>query len=132
MVTKAEKLDALAEVANIKAEQELKKYAAFRMNMQVLGQRADDLERQVHAVYNSGSPTSVAQLRVMADQSHRLTQNLLRTEAEIAQLRPRFEALRQQAVTAWGRVEVLRGLAEKARLQARHARQRKARGLDSG
>ncbi|MFI0396489.1 hypothetical protein [Paracoccus jiaweipingae] len=132
MVKKADKLDELARVANLKAEQELRKYAAFRANMQALHQRLDGLGQQIGAVHAQPAPQNVAQLRAAADQAHRLTQSLLRAEAELAQLQPRFDAMRQQAASAWGRVEVLRKLADQTRAQARAARQQKARGLDSG
>ena len=131
MVKKADKLDALARIANLKAELELRKYAAFRANMQVLQQRLDSLGRQIGAIHAQPAPQNVAQLRAMADQAHRLTQSLLRAEAEMSQLQPRFDAMRQQATAAWGRAEVLRKLADQTRAQARKTWRQKARGLDS-
>ncbi|MDO5621676.1 MAG: hypothetical protein Q4G24_09425 [Paracoccus sp. (in: a-proteobacteria)] len=116
MVNKAEKLAQLAKAAKLLSDMELRKFAAFRQNMQVLAQQGGQIQGQLDRV-SGRAVHSLADLREVMGATQRLTLAQIQTQAEIARLTPRFEAMRSQSARAFGRAEVLRQMAEAERGQ---------------
>ena len=122
-----ERLAALERLARLRADRELRKFAAFREHMDGLEAQRGGFEASLLAGYRSDGPFSVAEAR----RSHAITRavaiDLRRCEAEIVEMRPRFEAARQQAMREFGRAEILARLRDEGRAEARL--QREARNL---
>ena len=119
MVTQNDRLAALERIARIKAERELKKFAAFSQRMAHARQRADALRAALDQCYRSTAPLGVAEARMANAQAGRSARELTRADRELADLEPRFEAARQVAAREFGRAEGLlslsRSLAAKSR-----------------
>ena len=112
MVTQADKLAALERIARIKAERELKKFAAFSQHMGHARRQAEALRAAMDQCYRSTAPLSVAEARMANAQAGRSARELVRADRELAKLEPRFEAARQMAAREFGRAEVLLNLAQ--------------------
>ena len=128
----ADKLAALERLARLRADRELRKFAAFRDHMAGLEARRDGLEASLLAGYRTETAFSVVEAR----RSHALTRatalDLRRCEQEALELRPRFEAARKQALREFGRAEILARLRDEGRAQARANRDSQAEALARG
>lgn len=125
MVTHLADLARLQRLAQLRADMQMRKFSVFRTHMTALQTRMEQLQAQMRAGYATEGAFSIIDAR----QSHALTraaaQELRRCEAELAGLRPRFEAMRAQAVREHGRAGVLSHLhdrtaaEQRARVEAR-------------
>lgn len=122
MGMKPEKLAALERIARIKAERELKKFAAFNAHMVAARGRVDSLRAALEQSYRSAAPLSVAEARMANAQAGRSARELQAAGRELARLEPRFEAARQQAAREFGRAEVLLSLSMDAFEERRRER----------
>lgn len=111
----------LERVARLKADMELKRFAAFRRHVAGLHAESARLEAELLAEAARGAPGSVAEARM----AHALTRHIagerMAVGAELDRLAPAFEAARLAAVREFGRAEVI------AELDRRSAQ---ARALD--
>lgn len=122
MVGKAETLAQLERIARIKAERELKRFAAFSQHMQQAQSQADAMRTALEQSYRSLSPLSVAEARIASAQAGRSARDLRRAEAEVARMLPRFETARRDAAREFGRAEVLLSLSSRLREEGRTER----------
>lgn len=113
MVDDRRKLAALERIARLKAERELKKFAAFSAHMTVARQRVDALQAALDQSYRSTAPLGLAEARMANAQAGRAARELRRADLELNRLRPRFDAARQEAAREFGRAEVLLELARR-------------------
>lgn len=111
MVDKADRLAQLERIARIKAERELKRFAAFSLHMKHAQGQADAMRTALDQSYRSAAPLSVAEARIANTQAGRSARDLRQAEQELARMQPRFEAARRDAAREFGRAEVLLGLA---------------------
>lgn len=118
-------LAALGQIARLKAEQELKKLAAFRSHVLAAHQRADASRAAMQQSYAAAAPLSMAEARMANAQAGRAARELARAERDLRQMQPRFDLLRGQAAREFGRAEAL---AELSRQALQDWRQRRDRG----
>lgn len=119
MVTQADKLAALQKIAQLKADRELKKFAAFNLHMIHARNKADAMRAALEKSYDSPAPLSVSEARVANAQAGRSARELTHAEAELRRMKPRFDAVRKDAAREFGRAQVLQTLAQQVRDAAR-------------
>ncbi len=119
MVTQADKLAVLQKIARLKADRELKKFAAFSLHMTHARNKADAMRAALQQSYDSAAPLSVPEARVANAQAGRSARELAHAEAELRRMKPRFEAVRKDAAREFGRAQVLLTLAEQVRADAK-------------
>lgn len=111
---RATDLARLERVARLKADMELKRFAAFRRHVAGLHAESQRLEAELLAEAARGAPASVVEARM----AHALTRHTagerLAVEGELDRLTPAFEAARQAAVREFGRAEVIAELDRRA------------------
>lgn len=132
MVDRPEKLAALARLARLRSDQELRRFAELRQQMAGLEGRIASLEAEVLAGYPAGGGFSLAEARRSHAMTRAAAQDLRRQEEALLTLRPRFEAARQQAVREFGRAEVLAQLQGRAAAEHRTRREALTAGLAAG
>ncbi|RNF32906.1 hypothetical protein [Paracoccus methylarcula] len=115
MVKHAGKLAALERIARLKAERELRKFAAFNEHMQAARLRAGHLREVLEQSYRSDAPLSLPEARLANAQASRAARELRVADRELERLTPRFEQARRAAVREFGRAEALRELAQAMR-----------------
>ncbi|MFV0386980.1 MAG: hypothetical protein ACK5L9_23760 [Paracoccus sp. (in: a-proteobacteria)] len=106
-------LAALERIARLKAERELKKFAAFRQHMEVARQKVDAAQVSLEQSYRSVAPLTVAAARMANAQAGRSARDLRHAQQELQRLKPRFEAVRKDAMHEFGRAEVLLDLSNR-------------------
>lgn len=111
---KPEKLAALERIARLRAERELKKFAAFNAHMVQARGRVEAMRASLEQSYRSVAPLTVSEARMANAQAGRSARELQQADRELARLEPRFEIARQQAAREFGRAEVLLSLSKRA------------------
>ena len=106
----SDKLAQLERIARIKAERELKRFAAFSLHMTQARNNAAAMRTALDQSYRSTAPLSVAEARIANAQAGRSARDLRQAEAEVARMQPRFDAARRDAAREFGRAEVLLNL----------------------
>lgn len=110
MAKDSDKLAQLERIARLKAERELKRFAAFSLHMKQAQHRADAMRTALDQSYRSTAPLSVAEARIANAQAGRSARELNQAETEVARMQPRFDAARRDAAREFGRAEVLLNL----------------------
>ena len=110
MAKDSDKLAQLERIARLKAERELKRFAAFSLHMKQAQHRADAMRTALDQSYRSTAPLSVAEARIANAQAGRSARELNQAESEVARMQPRFDAARRDAAREFGRAEVLLNL----------------------
>lgn len=119
MVKHAGKLAALEQIARLKADRELRKFAAFNQHMTAARQRVDHLQGVLEQSYRHPAPLSLPEARVANAQAGRAARELRVADRELERLTPRFEQVRRETAREFGRAEALRQLAQ-AKRRDRH------------
>lgn len=114
MVKKAQELKRLEQVARLKAELELKKFAAFSAHVTAARERVEGARVALIQCYDAVAPLGVAEARAANAQAGRSARDIARAEAELARMMPRFDVARQAAAREFGRAEALYDLSLKA------------------
>lgn len=127
-----EGLAALERLARLRADRELRQFAAMRQHHAGLQARIATLEAEVLAGYPAAGGFSLAEARRSHAMTRAAAQDLRRAEDEMLALRPRFEAARQQAVREFGRAEVLAHLRGQAAAGRKADRDARAQALAQG
>lgn len=115
MVDRAKQLAALERIARLKADRELKKFAAFSEHVTVARREVEAAETALAQSYSCTAPLSVAEARMANAQAARLARDLRRADRALAKMMPRFEQARAEAARKFGRAEALLELARKER-----------------
>ncbi|WP_207100012.1 hypothetical protein [Paracoccus shandongensis] len=110
MTKESDKLAQLERIARIKAERELKRFAAFSLHMTQARIKADAMRTALDQSYRSAAPLSVAEARIANAQAGRSARELRQAESEVARMLPRFDIARRDAAREFGRAEVLLNL----------------------
>lgn len=122
MTRQSDKLAQLERIARLKAERELKRFAAFNLHMKQAQTQAAAMRTALDQSYRSTAPLTVAEARIANAQAGRSARDLHQAEAEVARMQPRFEAARRDAVREFGRAEVLLTLSAQSRADERAPR----------
>ena len=120
-MTSDAQLQALGRVAQLKSDLELKKFSAFRSHVVALEGRIAAIRDELSTLSAGDAPGTLDDLRAAAAVAGRNAEALLRAEAELARMRPGFEAARLRAVREFGRTQVL------SRIRTEAAEDRRAR-----
>ena len=120
-MTSDAQLQALGRVAQLKSDLELKKFSAFRSHVVALEDRIAAIRDELSNLSAGDAPGTLDDLRAAAAVAGRNAEALLRAEAELARMRPGFEAARLRAVREFGRTQVL------SRIRTEAAEDRRAR-----
>lgn len=97
----------LEQVARLKADIELKKFAAFRRHIATLQGQVDQLQAALLQEYARDAGTSAAQMRLAHACTRHAAAAHMAAEAELHRLTPAFEAARSTAQREFGRAEVI-------------------------
>ena len=103
-------LGRLERVARLKADVELKRFAAFRRHVAGLQADADRIAAGIIAEAARGAPASVDEARLAHAITRQMAGERIAVEGEIDRLRPAFDTARQAAAQAYGRAEVIAAL----------------------
>lgn len=112
----------LEKVARLKAEIELKRFAAFSAHVTAARDRIDGLQVALMQSYQSAAPLTVPEARMANAQAARSAREITRAEAELARMMPRFNAARAAAAREFGRAAVLDDLSAQALAEIRSKR----------
>ncbi|RJE79278.1 hypothetical protein [Paracoccus sp. JM45] len=115
MVDRIKQLAQLEGIARIKAERQLKAFAAFALHMNAAHQRADAMRTSLAQSYSSIAPLTIPEARAANAQARRSARELRHADQELQRLQPRFDAARKVAATDFGRAEALLALAAQER-----------------
>ncbi|MBV0890753.1 hypothetical protein KTN05_02675 [Paracoccus sp. Z118] len=113
------KLRALAHVAQLKSDLELRRFAAFRAHVVAVESRVGAIRGELGELCAAAAPDSLPDLRAMAAIAGRNADSLLRAEAELSRLAPGFAAARAKAAREFGRARVLAQLTDEAAAERR-------------
>lgn len=122
MKKSAKQLEQLARLAQIRSDTELKRFAAFRAHVDAIAAQSAQMHEKLGAVYARPEAFSVAEARLANQEAGRLAHSAARLDAELNRLRPGFDVARLRAMREFGRVQVLKKLADEIR-EAGRARQ---------
>lgn len=122
MSRQSDKLAQLERIARLKAERELKRFAAFNIHMKQAQTHAAAMRTALDQSYRSTAPLSVAEARIANAQAGRSARELHQAETELARMQPRFEAARRDAAREFGRAEVLLNLSAQGRAEEKAPR----------
>ncbi len=125
VVTRKDQLAQLARVAQLQSDIELRRFAAFRAHVVSAQAQVAGIQSELSEASAQAAPDSLDDLRALAAQIGLRTKALLRAEADVASLTPRFDAAREQAARAFGRAQALDRMADQADRQHRADRNRR-------
>lgn len=111
---KAEDLAKLERIARIKADLELKKFAAFNAHILAARSHVESLQVALTQCYDANAPLTLDEARMANVQAARSAREMMTAKAELARMLPRFELARKEAAEKFGRAEVLHDLANAA------------------
>ncbi|MDO5704152.1 MAG: hypothetical protein Q4G49_03645 [Paracoccus sp. (in: a-proteobacteria)] len=114
MVKKIKQLQQLEKVARIKADLELRKFAAFNAHVTAARANIASLEAALQQSYRATAPLAVSEARMANAQAGRAAREIRKATADLERMMPRFEAARATASREFGRAEALYNLAAAA------------------
>lgn len=115
MVNRREQLRQLQKIAQIKSDLEQRNFAAFRQHVTALETRRDDLCHQLAVQFDDQRPFSIAAARLANTLAGFTAGQIHKTDAEIAQITPKYDLARQRAAKEFGRAQILAELCENAK-----------------
>lgn len=126
MTRGAEQLGRLARIARVKADGELRAYAARRAQAEAMQRQLDAVRAELaQAIAAPTAPDAPAEWRQTAALVGYRSEQLRQAEVALARIRPGLELARQAAMRAFGRSEALSQLQALTRAQAQLDRQRR-------
>lgn len=110
MVDTIKQLQQLEQIARLRADRQLKTFAAFNAHMTAARQRIVSLQSALSQSYDSTAPLTLPEARLANAQAGRAARELRHADQEMQRMLPRFQIARQQAAREFGRAEALLGL----------------------
>lgn len=110
MVDRVKQLAQLEQIARLRAERQLKTFAAFNAYMIQARLRIGGMQAALAQSYDSTAPLTVPEARMANAQAGRLARELRHADHDLQRLLPRFEIARRQAAQEFGRAEALLSL----------------------
>lgn len=107
-------LERLGQLAQIRSDIELKRFAAFRLHMDSLAAHCLQMRERLKTVYTHDTAFSVPEAQLANREAGRLAMGAAQLQTEMDRLRPSFDFARQRALREFGRVQVLERLAKEA------------------
>ncbi|MBA4490782.1 hypothetical protein [Paracoccus sp. S1E-3] len=115
MKKSAKQLEQLARLAQIRSDAELKRFAAFRAHVDAISTQRAEMRDKLGALYARVEAFSVVEARLANQTAGQLARGAAQLDAELDRLRPGFDIARQRAMREFGRVQVLKQLADEIR-----------------
>ncbi|MGA0613259.1 hypothetical protein [Paracoccus sp. KR1-242] len=115
-----ESIARLADLARLKSDLEMRRFAAYRAHVEAARARITTLTEELQALYDSEAAHSLSGARLANALAGDRSRALGRAEVELEQMMPGYQAARGAALREFGRVQALEDL---------HARETDARRL---
>lgn len=115
MVKKSRQLQQLEQVARLKADLELRRFAAFNAHVSAARDNIAGLEAALRQSYHATAPLAVAEARMANAQAGRTAREIGKARADLERMMPRFEVARASAARELGRSEALSSLVQMLR-----------------
>lgn len=119
MKKKIQMLTRLAKLADMRADIELKRFAAFRNHVDAVGRQLTEHQNRLGHLFAQDDAFLVAGARLASMEAGRLASEIGRLDAELVRLRPGFDAARDRAMREFGRARALEQLADGLREEVR-------------
>ncbi|MFC3570508.1 hypothetical protein [Paracoccus simplex] len=119
-------LAGLERIARLKADLELRRFAAFRAHVDAARQRIDQLGRELQTLYGAETGFSIAEARLANLLAGERSRALLSAERDLERMLPGYEAARQTAAREFGRAEAVHALRETLAAEVRQDRMRRS------
>ena len=107
------KLSKLAQLAELRSDAELKRFAAFRRHVEALTAERAERRAMLHDLLIRQEQFTLSGAASANVQAGRLARDIARIDHEIERLRPNYKAALQKAKTEFGRARVLEQLEER-------------------
>lgn len=107
MTGKPDALARLQQIARLKSDLEMRRFAAFRAHVEAARSTVHDLEQELEGLFQTGQPFSLAAARLTNALAGDRSRALARAEGELQRLLPGYELARQAAAREFGRAEAL-------------------------
>ncbi|WP_312530312.1 hypothetical protein [Paracoccus sp. (in: a-proteobacteria)] len=120
-------LKKLGKLAKVKSDLEMRRFSAFRLQVEAARARIADLEARLQQLYRPAEVFSVAQARLTNALTIELVRSISAEKASLEQMLPRFEVARQHAMREFGRVQVIDELRRDQIAQLAEQQERKTR-----
>ncbi|CAM3237913.1 hypothetical protein SAMN04488021_105101 [Paracoccus aminovorans] len=128
MSRQTDALAGLGRIARLKADLEMRRFAAFRAHVDAARQRIGQLEDELQALYRAEEAFSVSEARLVNALARDRSLALLGAERDLERMLPGYEQARQAAAREFGRAEAVSAVRDDMIAQARLDRARRAGG----
>lgn len=115
---KAKLLDQLARLAKIRSDAELKRFAAFRTQIDAVAAQKEAQQARLAASFAQSDAFTIAGARLANLEAGGLAREIGRLDSEFQRMKPGFDATRNSAMREFGRVQALQRLASQMREKA--------------
>lgn len=126
MSRRSDQLRALARLARMRADLELRRYAAYRAQADEMRRHVDTIRDELHAAMTTPAGDALDQWRLTTALVGYRAGRLHRAEDGLARMQPAMDAARKNATVAFGRAEALVQLQRMTVAKDREARDRRS------
>lgn len=124
-----DRLEQLRQLAKLRSNMELRRFSAFRNHVTAMRDKIDGLQQDLAALYHVDAAFSVPEAQLVNAMAGDLARQMIRTETELQQMLPGFEAARQDAVREFGRADVLKQIRKNLIAEQKQQAQKKLASL---
>ncbi len=103
-------LQRLGRLAKVKSDLEMRRFSAFRLQVEAVRARIIALQARLERLYQPAQVFSLAEARLTNVLTMEIVRRIEAEKALLRQMQPRFEAARQLAMREFGRVQVIEDL----------------------
>ena len=121
-------LQRLGRLAKVKSDLEMRRFSAFRLQVEAVRARIIALQARLERLYQPAQVFSLAEARLTNVLTMEIVRRIEAEKALLRQMQPRFEAARQLAMREFGRVQVIEDLRREEEEIAALVRERSAAG----
>lgn len=107
MVTSQKKLKQLRKIADLRFENQVRKFSSLGKHMAKALEQQQHERENLRQSYDSAAPLTAAEARAASHQAALAAFRLQRITADIERIRPHYETARRLALTELGRAAVL-------------------------
>lgn len=125
MSRKTDSLTGLARIARLKADLEMRRFAAFRAHVEAARLRIGQLEHELQALYRAEDAFSIHEARLVNALAGERSLALLNAERELERMLPGYEQARRDAAREFGRAEAVLAVRNEMVAQTRQDRTRR-------
>lgn len=115
MTGRADKLSRLARLAKIRSDMELKRFAAFRLQVETISAEKEAQRKRLAGSFAQPEAFTIAEARLANLEAGALARDIARLDDDLRRMKPGFDAARSAALREFGRVQALQKLSRRAR-----------------